>query len=152
MDPTLLRIVNLTVSIPISIILDSIILENRLVAYLLFLFLDKSSRIIVKEECVTGMDKNFGFFGRYFIEISFFGEPRKEKCTEILFVRFFSDFFTVFSFKNLKKLFLVGFEPTPKCLDVAHSNHQAIDCTYYIWCKLFLYYLIIYFFIIPTTI
>ena len=85
----------------------------------------------------TSMDKNFGFFGRYFAEISFFGEPRKEKCTEISFVRFFpiiadkfryfSDFFRYFSeifrffhsfflllfcFKNLKKLFLVGFEPT----------------------------------------
>ena len=32
------------------------------------------------------MDKNFGFFGRYFAEISFFGEPREEKCTEISFV------------------------------------------------------------------
>ena len=88
------------------------------------------------------MDKNFGFFGRYFAEISFFGEPRKEKYTEISFVRFFpkiSDFFRffpiisylrlfpiflrnfrffhsffllLFCFKNLKKLFLVGFEPT----------------------------------------
>ena len=53
------------------------------------------------------MDKNFGFFGRYFAEISFFGEPRKENCTEISFVRFFptfsdkcryfSDFFRYFS-------------------------------------------------------
>ena len=59
-------------------------------------------------EGVKNMDKNFGFFGRYFAEISFFGEPRKEKCTEISFVRFFpiisdisptfSDFSTVFSF------------------------------------------------------
>ena len=48
---------------------------------------------------VVLMDKNFGFFGRYFAEISFFGEPRKEKCTEISFVRFFpkiSDFFRFF--------------------------------------------------------
>ena len=29
------------------------------------------------------MDKNFGNFGRFFAEISFFGEPRKEKCLEI---------------------------------------------------------------------
>ena len=83
---------------------------------------------------LLGMDKNFDFFGRYFAEISFFGEPRKEKCTEISFVRFFptfsdkfryfSDFFryfpifpqffpfVIFCFKNHKKLFLVGFEPT----------------------------------------
>ena len=50
---------------------------------------------------VDSMDKNFGFFGRYFVEISFFGESRKEKCTEISFVRFFpkiSDISTVFSF------------------------------------------------------
>ena len=86
------------------------------------------------------MDKNFGFFGRYFAEILFFGEPRKEKCTEISFVRFFpkisdfsrkyryfsdkyryfseifryfhSFFLLLFCFKNLKKLFLVGFKPT----------------------------------------
>ena len=38
---------------------------------------------------IKSMDKNFGFFGRYFAEISFFGESRKEKCTEISFVRFF---------------------------------------------------------------
>ena len=28
------------------------------------------------------MDKNFGYFGRFFVEISFFGEPRKEKSME----------------------------------------------------------------------
>ena len=28
------------------------------------------------------MDKNFGFFGRYFAEMSFFGELRKEKSKE----------------------------------------------------------------------
>ena len=65
----------------------------------------------------TYMDKNFGFFGRYLAEIWFFGEPRKEKCTEISFVRFFPIFsqffpFVIFCFKNLKKLFLVGFKPT----------------------------------------
>ena len=75
MDPTLLRIVNLTVSIPISIILDSIILENRLVAYLLFLFLDKSSRIIVKEECVTGKKLNIGFVSAILSKYRILADP-----------------------------------------------------------------------------
>ena len=30
----------------------------------------------------TSRDKNFGYFGRFFTEISFFGEPQKEKCLE----------------------------------------------------------------------
>ena len=57
------------------------------------------------------MDKNFGFFGRYFAEISFFGEPRKKNAQKFRLSDFsrkfptfsnispkFSDFFTVFSF------------------------------------------------------
>ena len=33
--------------------------------------------------CITCTDKNFGNFCPFFAEISFFGEPRKEKCLEI---------------------------------------------------------------------
>ena len=91
-------------------------------------------------------DKNFGIFGRFFAEISFFGEPRKKKCTEISFVRFFlkiSDKFRLFPIfsqffpfaillQKSQKIVSGGIRTHPKCLEVAHSNHQAIDCTYYI--------------------
>ena len=31
---------------------------------------------------IISRDKNFGIFGRFFVEISFSDEPRKEKCME----------------------------------------------------------------------
>ena len=65
----------------------------------------------------------------------------------------FSQFFPfVILLQKSQKIVSGGIRTHPKCLEVAHSNHQAIDCTYYIQCKLFLYYLIFFFFIIPTTI
>ena len=41
-----------------------------------------------------------------------------------------SDFFL--GFKNLKKIASGGFQTHPKYLEMTHSNHQVIDCTYYI--------------------
>ena len=121
-----------------------------LIYHPIFLYPHRLTHHLPFPHLVTHMDKNFGFFGRYFAEISFFGEPRKEKCTEISFVDFsrlfpiipdnsptFSDFSTVFSFcyillQKSQKIVSGGIRTHPKCLEVAHSNHQAIDYTYYI--------------------
>ena len=62
---------------------------------------------------------------------------------KILFLIFFPDS------KNMQKIASDRFRTHPKYLEIAPSNYQAIDCTYYIQCKLFLYSLTIYLFIIP---
>ena len=64
------------------------------------------------------MDKNFGFFGRYFAEISFFGEPRKENCTEISFVRFFP------TFSDFSRLFPINADISPTFSDISPKFSQ----------------------------
>ena len=45
----------------------------------------------------------------------------------------FSQFFPfVILLQKSQKIVSGGIRTQPKCLKVAHSNHQAIDCTYYI--------------------
>ena len=49
--------------------------------------------------------------------------------------------------KNMKKkIAFDGFRTHPKCLKVAPSNHQTIDCPYYIYANFFIfsYYLFVH--------
>ena len=50
--------------------------------------------------------------------------------TDFFWNFFFFDFFP--DSKNMQKIASDGFRTHPKCLEMAPSNHQAIDCTYYI--------------------
>ena len=69
--------------------------------------MEKSEKKIGEKSPIFS-DKN-----RFFLEIFFF-------------LNFFPDS------KNMQKIASDGFQTHPKCLKMAPSNHQAIDCTYYI--------------------
>ena len=87
-------------------------------------------------------DKKIVEIGRFFGEKSDFGGPEKDfaveksekknrrKIADFSWKFFFFDFFP--DFKNMQKIASDGFRTHQKCLEMAPSNHQAIDDTYYI--------------------
>ena len=109
-------------------------------------------------EVYACMDKKIADFGQFFGEKSDFGGagkdigmeksgkkigekspifpiktdfPRKKPIkTDFSWKFFFFDFFP--DSKNMQKIASDGFRTHPKYLEMARSNHQAIDCTYYI--------------------